>query len=141
MLLPALDSTSVSTDVHGLKIQGGSSDYLQNSWGEGRSRLSRKNCHEGFPILGFISFLLTSLLKFSWGVLCFHPPLSPSPPVGIYECFSTFFSTLNPFDEKFSCGTRKHQQKCVVEPQAVYGSLYLTSFDGFIALLKISQNP
>jgi hypothetical protein len=35
----------------------------------------RKNCHGPPPILGFIAFLLTSVLKFARGVYIYpHPP-------------------------------------------------------------------
>jgi hypothetical protein len=40
----------------------------------------KKNCQGGPPRLGFISFLLTSVLKFAWGGgdLYFPSPLTPS---------------------------------------------------------------
>jgi hypothetical protein len=37
----------------------------------------RKNCQGGSPILGFIAFLLTSVLKFTWVVLYLPSPLPP----------------------------------------------------------------
>jgi len=52
-------------DVHGLKIQGsGYLNFLSKSLG---LRLSGKIARWGSPISGFITFLLTSVLKFPWG--------------------------------------------------------------------------
>jgi hypothetical protein len=61
-----------------LKIQGrGYLKFLPKSLGG--SRLSGK-IDRGFPpILDFIAFLLTSVLKFAWGSDIYPPP-SPHPP-------------------------------------------------------------
>jgi len=54
-------------DVHELNNQG--RGYLKSlPKSLGGFKAFRKNCQGGPPILGFISFLLTSVLKFAWGV-------------------------------------------------------------------------
>jgi len=45
------------------------------------SRLSGKNARGGPPILGFIAFLLTSVLKFDCRGYYIYPPPPPSPRV------------------------------------------------------------
>jgi hypothetical protein len=74
-----------SIDAHGLKIQGrGYLKFLLKSLGG--SWLSGNTAIEGLPISGFISFLLTSVLKFAFKCHIFTLPLPPSPsPVWIYE--------------------------------------------------------
>jgi hypothetical protein len=72
----------MAIDAHGLKIQGrGYLKFLPNFLGG--SRVSDKIAR-GSPYFGFIAFLLTSVLKFAWGVL-YLPSPSSSPLVCIYE--------------------------------------------------------
>ena len=58
-------------DAHGLKIQGGSSDFRQNPWGG--TKLSVENCQCG-PFLGFIAFLLASFFENLPGGAVSSPP-------------------------------------------------------------------
>ncbi len=62
----------------------GSSSFCQiPGGGEGGGRgveAFRKNCQRRLLILDFISFLLTSVLEFAWGVLYLPSPLPLTPP-------------------------------------------------------------
>ncbi len=139
MLLPALNSTSVSIDVHVLKIQGGGQlRFFTKFLGEREVKAFQTKLPRGVPYLGFYFIFINKSFKIFLGGSYVSIPPSPLTPL----CAS--MSVSQPFSlprtllmKKFSCGTRKHQQKCVVESQAVY----LTSFACFIALVKISQNP
>jgi hypothetical protein len=65
--------------------------FAQIPGGSGGLRLSGQNC-QGSPILGFIVFLLTSLLKFACGYYVYTPP---PPPVFIYDvCLKYYMYTL-----------------------------------------------
>jgi hypothetical protein len=75
-------------DAHGLKIGGrGQLKFLPNSPGGGAGGGAfAKNCQGGPPISGFITLLLTSVLKFAWGVTL--PIPTPPPPMrfhGFYK--------------------------------------------------------
>ncbi len=80
-------------DVHELNIQG--RGYLKSlPKSLGGFKAFRKNCQGGPPILGFISFLLTSVLKFAWGCTIFT---LPPPRVHIWSGSELYFK-----------GVRKH---------------------------------
>jgi hypothetical protein len=58
--------------------------FAKIRWGRGVKAL-RKNCLGGPTILGFIAFLLTSVLKFAWGVLYLPSPHLTPPPL-VHRC-------------------------------------------------------
>ncbi len=65
-------------DAHGLKIQGRYQKFLPKSLG---GQGFQEKLPGEFPILGLITFLLTNVLKFAWGVLYLPSPLTPRHPL------------------------------------------------------------
>ncbi len=106
-------------DAHGLKIQGrGYLMFLPKSLGGSRLSVKIARVGEGLPILGFISFLLTSFLK-----ICLGGAVSSPPPSLCYvpvwksllvwktagcchHCFSLYFASENFLNKfKIHCNT------------------------------------
>ena len=58
---------------------------MHTGWKSRGVKAFRENCQWGSPISGFITFLLTSVLKFAWGVgpgvLYLQSPFPPHPPL------------------------------------------------------------
>ncbi len=99
---------------------GGTWCFLPKSLGG--SRLSGKVAWGGPSILGFIAFLLTSILKFVRGGYYIYPPTSPPPCVHLCNMKLDFISqpsskTTLPF------AGLQHMQQCQVKFHSIFASM------------------